>query len=242
MKALRFAALALLAPCAALANVTEDIEAGGGAVIPSIGLSIDIAGNSKLQGHTPLSHAIDMGFSYARAKHKQELETGDGNVVFGGTTFMPAQDIDWTSNVQLAHIGYRPRYWFGQSGFAIEGVIGLGWAGLGLKGVGSTGQTAAERMSNGGVVFGLGGLWRFASNTALQVRFLAFGSGEDEGVTSASRWDITVTHALAKNFQVRGGLGILGARSAREDADSSIVKSPVNAGGAGLFLGVDFVF
>ena len=41
MKVFRFAALALLAPCAVMANTTEDIRAGGGAVIPSIGMSID---------------------------------------------------------------------------------------------------------------------------------------------------------------------------------------------------------
>ena len=242
MKAIRIAALALLAPCAALANVTEDIDAGGGALIGSIGMSIDVVGNSTLRNRTPWSHAIDASFAYAKAKRKQDLETGDGPVIFGGTTFVGPQEIEWSSNIQLAHVGYRPRYWFGQSDFAIEGVIGVGYAGLGLKGEGQFGQTASERLSNGGVVLGLGGLWRFANNTALQIRFLGFGSGEDEGVTSASRWDITVTHALGKNFQVRAGLGWLTAYSAREDADSTIVKSPIRAGGGGLVLGVDLVF
>ena len=93
MKVFRFAALALLAPCAVMANTTEDIRAGGGAVIPSIGMSIDFAGNSTLQDHTSSSHAIDLGFSYAHAKRKQTLETGDGNIVFGGESFAPAQEI-----------------------------------------------------------------------------------------------------------------------------------------------------
>jgi hypothetical protein len=51
-----------------------------------------------------------------------------------------------------------------------------------------------------------------------------------------------VTHALGKNFQIRGGLGYLTAYSARENADDKIQKSPIRAGGAGLVLGVDFVF
>jgi hypothetical protein len=244
MKVLRFAAaFALLAPCAALANVTEDIRADGGTIIPQLGVSIDVAGTSGPQNHTSLSHAIDMGFAYAKSRHKQELEARDGPVIFGGEMFSgQQQDITWTSNIQLVHIGYRPRYWFGNSNFAIDGLIGLGWAGLGLKGTSTTGQAAAERLSNGGVVFGLGGLWRFAPATTLQVRLLAFGSGKDEGVTSAARWDLTVTHAIAKNLQLRGGLGVLSAYSAREDADSAILKSPVNAGGAGLTLGVDFLF
>jgi hypothetical protein len=242
MKVFRIAVLALLAPCAAFANNTDDARAVGGAVIGNVGMSIDFAGNSTLRNHTDSSHAIDMGFSYARAKRTQDREIGDQLVVFGGTVFPGAAgDIEWTSNIQLAHVGYRPRFWFGQSDWAMEGVIGAGWAGLGLKGE-ANGLVASERFSNGGGVIGLGAIWRFASATALQLRFLQFISGDKEGVTSASRGDISVTHALGKNFQIRGGLGYLTAYSARENADDTINKSPVRAGGAGLVLGVDFVF
>lgn len=242
MKVFRIAALALLAPCAAFANSTDDATAGGGAIIGDVGLSIDVVGNSSLQNHTGSSHAIDMGFSIAKAKRRQDREIGDQPVKFGGTQFNGAQgDIEWTSTVQLAHVGYRPRFWFGQSDWAIEGVIGAGWAGLGLKGE-ANGVGAAERLSNGGGVFGLGGIWRFARATSLQLRYLQFISGDKEGVTSASRGDISVTHAPGKNFQMRAGLGYLTAYSAREDADSSIQKSPIRAGGLGLVLGVDFVF
>jgi hypothetical protein len=242
MKVFRIAVLALLAPCAALANTTDDATAGGGAIIGNIGVSIDFAGDSSIKSHTDSSHAIDMGFSIAKAKRRQDREVGDQPVVFGGTQFNGAQgDIEWTSNVSLAHIGYRPRFWFGQSNFAIEGVIGAGWAGMGVKGeVG--GVSATERFSNGGGVLGLGGIWRFAESTMLQLRVLQFISGDKEGVTSASRGDITVSHAFGKKFQVRGGLGYLTAYSAREDADSAIQKSPIRAGGLGLVVGVDLVF
>src|SRR5262245_36318907 len=240
-KALRFAALSLIAPCAALANTTDAIEATGGAVIPSLGLSIDIVGTSAVQNHTSSSHAIDMGFTYARARRTQDVENTDV-ITFGGRTFTSGQDIKWTSNVQLAHIGYRPRFWFGQSQFALEGLLGVGYAGLGLKGEATNGEIASERLSNGGIVFGLGGIWRFASATSLQVRLLGFGSGKDEGVTSASRWDLTVTPAFNKNFQIRGGLGFVTAYSAREDNDDAIRKSPIRAGGGGFVLGMDLVF
>ena len=242
MKAFRFAALALLAPCAALANVTDDVSAGGGAVIPSFGLSIDVAGNSSVQNHTSLSHAVDMGFSYARARRKQDRDPGDQPVIFGGTTFLAANgDIDWTSNVQFAHVGYRPRYWFGGSNFAIEGLLGVGWAGLGLKGQAGT-LSASERFSDAGIALGVGGIWRFASATSLQVRYLGIYPGKKEGVTSAARFDLSVTHAVTKAMQVSGGFGLLGVYSAREDNDSNIQKSPIHAGGGGLFLGLDFIF
>ncbi len=242
MNYFRLATLALLAPCAALANTTEDVRAGGFAIIPSIGMSIDVAGNSALQNHTSSSHSIDMGFSYAHAKRKQEHDIGDGPIVLGGQVFTGQQDITWTSNIQLAHLGYKPRFWLGNSNWALEGVVGVGWAGLGIKGVGANGQTASERLSNGGIVLGLGAIWRFAQASSLQIRSLAFASGKDEGVTGASRFDVTVTHALGKNFQLRGGLGVLSAHSARETADKTIVKSPIFASGAGLVVGFDFIF
>jgi len=163
MKIFRFAALALLAPCAVLANSTDDAKAGGGAVIGNVGMSIDVVGDSTLRNHTGSSHAIEAGFSYAKAKRRQDREAGDQPVVFGGTVFPGAAgDIEWTSNIQLAHVGYRPRFWFGDSQFALEGVIGAGWAGLGLKGEAGA-LTASERLSNAGGVIGLGGIWRFAS-------------------------------------------------------------------------------
>jgi hypothetical protein len=242
MKRIALALVALLAPGAAFANFTDDATAGGGAVIGNVGMSIDVVGDSTLQNHTRSSHAIDAGFSYAKAKRRQEREANDQPVIFGGTTFRDTDgDIQWTSIVQLAHIGYRPRFWFGQSDWAIEGLIGAGWAGLGLKGE-ANGLVASERFSNGGGVFGLGGIWRFGRATALQLRYLQFISGDKQGVTSASRGDISLTHALGKNFQIRGGLGYLTAYSAREDADDKILKSPIRAGGAGLLLGIDFVF
>jgi hypothetical protein len=237
------AALALLAPCAALANVTDDVKANGGTVIPALGLSIDVAGNSSFQNHTTFSHAVDMGFAYARSKRKQDRDPNDQPIIFGGTTFMDtAGDIQWTSNIQFAHIGYRPRWWIGNSNFAIEGLVGLGWAGLGIKGVAANGQSAAERMSNAGLVVGVGGIWRFLPTTALQVRAIGFGSGEDEGVSSAGRWDLTVVHSVSKNLLLRGGLGVVSAYSARENADDNVLKSPIRASGAGLFLGVDLAF
>jgi hypothetical protein len=243
MKVFRIAALALFVPCVALANTTDDARAGGAAIIGNVGMSIDVVGNSSLQNHTGSSHAIDMGFSVGKAKGKQDREVGDQPIIFGNTPFLGAAgDIDWTSNIRIAHIGYRPRFWFGQSQFAIEGVIGAGWAGLGVKGVAANGQTASEQLSNGGGVFGLGGIWRFASATALQLRALQFVSGDKEGVTRASHGEVSVTHALGKNFQIRGGLGFISAYSARENGDSSVLKSPIRAGGFGLVLGVDFVF
>ncbi len=98
-------------------------------------------------------------------------------------------------------------------------------------------------LSDAGLVLGVGGIWRFQPATSLQVRLTAFGSGSTEGVTSASRFEVYVAHALARNLNVRAGLGSLSARSAREDdRDSNSTNSPIRASAGGVLLGLDFVF
>lgn len=244
MKFLRstVALAALLAAGPALANTTSDIDVAGGAIIPSLGLGVDLSGTSNWASHTRSSHAVELGFAAGRAKDDFRLRAGEDPVRFGGETFVGAQTLDYTANLQFAHLAYRYRYWFGTSNFAIEGLAGLGYAGLGLKVVGAT-QSAAERLSNGGLVLGVGGIWRFASNTALHLRMIGMGSGREEGINSAGRFEVTVAHNLGRHAIVRAGLGSIFAYSAREDDhDSDSVKSPIRASAGGIVLGFEAQF
>lgn len=243
MRQLRLVALsALLATAPALANTTTDIEVGGGSIIPSLGLSVDLSGTSDWATHTRSSHAVELGFAAGRAKEDFRLRAGDDPVRFGGETFVGPQTLDYTANLQFAHLAYRYRHWFGSSNFAIEGLAGLGWAGLGLKVAGPT-QSAAERLSNGGLVLGLGGIWRFAPGTALHLRVIGMGSGREEGINSAGRFELAVAHSLGRHAVVRAGLGSISAYSAREDdRDSDSTKSPIRAAAGGLVLGFEAQF
>jgi len=245
MKVSRLAAVlaVVLIPAGpACALNTTEIEAHGGSVLPSLGVTIDVVGDSALPTATRSSHAAEIGFIAGRSRHKQELDAGDKPIVFGGQTFSGPQDLHYTANIRFADLVYRYRRFFGQSNFAIEGLGGIGWASLGLKAVGAT-QSAAVNLSDAGLVLGVGGIWRFQPATSLQLRLTAFGSGSTEGVTSASRFEVYVAHALARNLNVRAGLGSVSARSAREDdRDSNSTNSPIRASASGVLLGLDFVF
>jgi len=235
-------AVVLIPAGPAFAFDTTEIKAHGASVLPSLGVTIDVVGDSALPTATRSSHAAEIGFIAGRSRHKQELEAGDKPIVFGGQTFSGPQDLRYTANIRFADLVYRYRRFFGQSNFAIEGLGGIGWASLGLKAVGPT-QSAAVNLSDAGLVLGVGGIWRFQPATSLQVRLTAFGSGSTEGVTSASRFEVYVAHALARNLNVRAGLGSLSARSAREDdRDSNSTNSPIRASAGGVLLGLDFVF
>jgi hypothetical protein len=233
---------ALVSASPALASNTSDIEANGGSVLPSLGLTIDLAGDSALPTATRSSHAVEIGYIAGRGKHKQKLEGGDQPIVFGGQSFMAPQDLRYTANIRFADLVYRYRLFFGESNFAVEGLGGLGYASLGLRAVGTT-QSAADHLSNAGLVLGVGGLWRFQPMTSVQARITAFGSGSTEGVTSAARVEVSVVHALGGHASVRAGLGSVSVRSARgDDPDSSSTNSQIRASASGLLLGLDFIF
>jgi hypothetical protein len=245
MKVSRLAAalaVVLIPAGPAFALNTTEIKANGASVLPSLGVTIDVVGDSALPTATRSSHAVELGYIAGRGRHKQELEAGDRPIVFGGQTFSAPQDVRYTANIRFADLVYRHRRFFGESNFAIEGLAGIGWASLGLKAVGAT-QSAADNLSDAGLVVGVGGLWRFRPATSLQVRLTAFGSGSTEGVTGASRFEVYVVHALARSVNVRAGLGTLSAHSAREDdRDSNSTNSPIRASASGVLLGLDFVF
>ena len=243
MRALRLAAaLALLAPAAAFAFNTSEIQMDGAAVLPSLGLTIDVAGESSLRRASRTSHALELGWIGARGKDKQELGAGDRPIVFGGETFAGPQDLRYTANIRFADLVYRYRHFFGQSSFALEGMGGVGWASLGLTAVGAT-QSAAERFSNAGFVLGIGALWRFLPGTALHARVLGMGSGREEGVTNAGRFEASLVHSLGEHAAVRVGVGSVGVRSAREDdRGASSTNSPIRASLGGLTAGFELLF
>ena len=209
------AALAVLAVAGpAFAFNTSEIKDDGASVLPSLGVTIDVVGDSAMPSATRSSHAVEIGYLAGRGKDKQKLQAGDQPIVFGGETFMAPQELRYTANLRFADLVYRYRRFFGQSNFAIEGLGGIGWASLGLTAVGPT-QSAGEHLSNAGVVLGVGGLWRFRPTTSLQARVTAFRSGTTEGVTNAGRFEVSVAEVLGRHASVRAGLGSLSVSSAR---------------------------
>jgi hypothetical protein len=112
MKVSRLAAIAaaVLIPAGpALAFNTSEIKDDGGSVLPSLGVTIDVVGDSALTTATRSSHAVEIGYMAGRGKDKQRLDTGDKPIVFGGETFTSPQDMRYTTNIRFADLVYRYR-------------------------------------------------------------------------------------------------------------------------------------
>jgi len=240
---LLFALLTVLACGNALAQT--DIEAiERGTVTPSLRVSFDIAGELA-SGQGPAvphsGHGIELGLSGASGKDDQSLGGGEF-VRFGNRTFTAASPtLQHDMDFRFFEVAYRYRRFFGSGVFGIEALGGLGFAELDLTTSSAT-QSANEKMSSGGLVGGLGIVWKFLPAASLQSRFTLFASGDEEGVTAAARLDVNIAWALARNVAVRGGLVSWGIGSSRSQTSDTSVNSRIQAGLSGLLLGLDVAF
>lgn len=239
----------LLAFLAALASGTAlaqtDIEATDrGTLVPALRFSFDIAGEATPLGPAvPHSgHGIELGLTGASGKDDQSLGAGE-RVVFGNRTFTSAQPtLHHDMDFRFLEIAYRYRRFFGSGVFGIEALGGLGFAELELTTSSAT-QSASEKMSSGGLVGAFGIIWKFVPAASLQSRFTIFGSGDEEGVTAAARFDLNLAYAFSRNIAVRGGLVSWGVGSARADANNSgSFNSRILTGFSGIELGLDVAF
>jgi hypothetical protein len=217
----------------------EDTSAFTGAVR----IAADFAGRevtNPSQPHT--SHAVELEVSGAKGSDSQMVNAGQQPVVFGGETFLAPQNLRGEFDFRLAYIGYRYRHLFERSGLGLEALVGPGYAQLGLTVTGAT-QRAAERLSTGGLVVGLGAMLRFWGSTSAHLRATGFASGSDDDVTSATRYDLYLAQALGRHAGVRAGYSWWNIRSRREDEDfSSSRLSPIRVRMAGPQLAFELMF
>lgn len=214
--------------------------------LPSGRLGIDIAPSGA---STPLGpsvphtgHGIEIGFTGTTGKDHQTRTAGAPPLVFGGQAFAAPNELNHEFDFRYLEIVYRYRHFFGaEGGFGIEGLGGLGFAEYELT-ITSPTQRASEKLSNGGLVAGFGIIWKFLPRTSLQSRLTVFGSGDEEGVTGAARWDLFVAQALGRHASVRAGLTSWGLASSREDDDFSTLNSLIRARFSGLAVGLELAF
>lgn len=246
MKTVRIAAVlavAALAGCSTGLTTSRLDVTDHTTLVPSVRVAVDIRGQEGARSEPHTSHAVELGLAGSRGNDRQELASGDKPVVFGGQRFDSPQQLRSEFDFRYAELAYRYRHFFGSSrAFGVEGLAGLAWAGLKVTVSGAT-QRASESLSDGGIVLGVGGIWRFRPTTSLQARLAVFSSGSTEGVTSASRFDLFVAQALGRNTAVRAGLTSWGVNSRREaDDDSNSLKSPIRVRFSGVALGLDMMF
>ena len=242
-KALALVIAVLLAP-PAFADHTEIRIERATTVTPSLRLGVEIAPRGDERPAVPNSgHGIEVGLYGASGDKGQTRAAGAPPLTFGGQAFAAPVTLNHEFDFGFFEIAYRYRHFFARDNtFGIEALAGLGIAEMDLT-VSSPTQRATENLQSGGIVLGLGVVWKFAERTNLQSRLMIFGSGEREGITAAARIELMVAHALARNIALRGGFTAWGIESERDaDHQFSSPNSHISAGFGGLAVGLDIAF
>lgn len=242
MKKIAVLLAALLASGAALADHRDIKVEDRGTFIPSARLSVDLAprGESPAVPHT--GHGFEFGVTAASGEADQGRGVGAPTLVFGGQTFVAPVELHHDFDFRFYEAAYRYRHFFGSGQFGIEALGGVGYAEYELTTT-SPLQRASQKLSSGGLVGGFGIVWKFLPQTSLQSRITLFGSGDNEGVSGAARWDVFVSQAIARNFGLRLGLTSWSVVSSRDDDDDfSSINSRIDGRFSGVSLGIEAAF
>ena len=241
MKRTAVLAGALLASGAALADHRDIKVEDRSTFIPSARLSADIAPRGEAPSVPHAGHAIELGITGASGDDKQNRTAGAPTLTFGGQTFTAPVELHHEYEFRFAEVAYRYRHFFNDQ-LGIEALGGLGYAQYELT-VSAPGVSTREKLSSGGLVGGIGVIWKFLPQTSLQSRITAFGSGDSEGVTGAARWDFFIVQALGRHAAVRAGLTSWSLSSEREeDDDFSTLNSRIQGRFSGVSLGLELAF
>jgi len=211
-----------LAGCGTTAIPTTTIDISDrGAFQPSLRVGWNISKVPGAPSDPQSSHGIEIGAMRTSGDDTQDLATGQSPVIFGGTTFNPAQTLRHETDLTYYDVTYRFRRFFGDGSFGIEALAGLAQAILDLT-VSSATQRASESLSTTGFQFGVGGIWRLRPGTGLQARYTRFGSSKYYEDTTVSSVEFSAAQALGHNLVVRGGYAYTKVYSERVDFFSDI--------------------
>jgi len=218
----------------------SDIEATDrGAIMPSIRLGVAFNGEAGPRGPAVprTGHGMEIGLTGGSGDDTQTLSNGEF-IRLGNTRFNSGQTVKHEFDYRLFEIAYRFRKFFGAGQvFGIEALAGLAHAELDFTTT-APGQSANEKISNGGLLGGFGVIWKFHETAYLHPRFTLFGSSDEQGVTAAARIDVQVAWAFARNVALRGGVSSIGFGSSRADS----VNSRILASSGGVSVGLDVQF
>lgn len=180
-------------------------------------------------------HAIELGMTGGNGNDTQTLSSGQSPVGFGGQTFSPPQQLRHELEFRYVDLAWRWRKFLGTGAIGIETLAGVGYADLDMT-VSSATQRANEGLNSWGATGAFGLIWRLRPGTSLQGRIAVFGSGDEAGVTRATRLEAFIVQALGQNAALRAGYASWNAYSERENASDIHVRF------SGPALGLDLLF
>jgi hypothetical protein len=225
----------------AAAGATDVDVSDRGVFLPTLRGAIDLGANrgSALPPSEPKSgHAIELELTGAKGSARQNLFLGQ-SVVFAGQSFLGPQQIKHEYEFGFFDVAYRWRRFFGEGAVGIEALGGLGFLKFDHTMTGTT-QRASADLGSAGLMGGFGFLWRIRPSTSFQTRLTIYGSGKDDAVNGAARFEVAVVQALGRHASIKGGLAGWGVRASNDRSTSNASDLRIAFGGP--TLGVELMF
>lgn len=228
----RLLAMALagaLAGCVSSPPPAESIEVSDPSVL-QVGAraAINLSGRRIQAPSSPASgHAVELGFTRGSGSGTQDL--GSGYATLGSGTFNAPARLAIDFDLNYLEAAYRFRHFVGEGAFGVEGFVGLGYADLAVT-ASAGALRASESLGTVGAHLGGGLLLRFWRDTTAQLRLAGFASGQDDGVTSATRVELSLVQPLGGHAAVRAGYAWWQLQSERGGTKSPIeveLRGPV---------------
>ena len=231
------AAAVLLAGCifGAATPPASTIDASDGNVLqPVLRVTVDIPSARGAPSDPHTGHAIEFGYTRGAGSSSQALNSN--YVAFGGRQFNAPATLNYDFTLSYVDFTYRWRMLDESGTLGFEALSGIAFADLDFA-VSSATQRANESLSSPGVQVGLGALWRMRPGTSAHLRGTWFLSGDENGVSKASRSDAYLMQALARHITVRAGYAFWTLDSSRGGG-----LSPISVEFRGPTLGLEVLF
>ena len=232
------AALAAFAGCAPLDLPSSEANLRNERVLmPTLRVAIPL-GTEGERGPEPRSGAaFELSGAYARGSATQTL-SGGSPILLGGAAFNPPASVGYEFGLTHLQGAWRARGFFGESRtFGGELLFGFGFDQLSLDAT-SGALRASEDISRGGLVLGVGALWRPRPGTSLQARWTLFeGTSDFEDTHPSQRIELAAVQALGQNMALRAGWSWWQYRTGRGRE-----RSAIDLRVSGPALGLDLLF
>jgi len=184
--------------------------------------------------------AFELSYFRGSGSDTQNLAASNQPIKLGGTNFSGPQQVRHDFALNWYELAARGRI-FGASpdrALGAEFLFGAAVPRLAFRVSSSTAQ-ASETFGAYGVVIGTGALWRLRPGTSTQVRYSYYrGLGGNDDLAHATRTEISLAQALARNLVARAGYMEWSLHVGRGTANNSDLNVKIR----GPSLGLELVF